>query len=129
MERYELMRKHYGKINIASIPSEVRTIWYTKEQEPDPCEVAEEFRFDNNYGNSGVTSFEHQEFLQFILNKSCLIDRLYEVVYLYFFDNCTFAQIADELNISNARAQQLLAKALRRIRFICGSYGYIHYFD
>lgn len=124
MKRYELMRKHYGKINIASIPSEVRTIWYTKEQEPDPCEVAEEYRFDNDFGNCEIDKIVNRNFLQLLINKSALDERLICVVCLYFFDGFNFSEIADELNISNARAQQLLHKAIFRMRSCCRYYGF-----
>ena len=124
MQRYELMRKHYGKVKLASIPSEVRTIWYTKEQEPDPCEVAEEFRFDNEFGNCELNIYENRDFLQFVMKKSAPNDRLYYVIYLYFYDQCTFSDIAIELGISNARAQQLLYKAIFRIKKCCDHYGF-----
>lgn len=123
MKRYELMRKHYGQIKIASIPSEVRTIWYTKEQEPDPCEVAEEYRFDNDFGNCEITRFQDKALLSFILQKANLSPMQESALLFYYFDNGTLRTAAKELQVTPERVRQILGMALRKLRRACYTFS------
>lgn len=123
MERYELMRKHYGQIKIASIPSEVRKIWYTRDMEPEFCEVAEECRFDNDFGNCEIAQFQDREMLFFILQKSKLTPMQESALLFYYFDNGTLQTAAKELQVTPERVRQILGMALRKLRRACYTFS------
>ena len=75
---------------------------------------------------SGVSSevrLSREKVLSDFMGK--LTDRHREAVNLYYFENRTFEEIGEHLNVSTARARQIVQTALRKMRVIAVRSGYM----
>lgn len=106
------MRKNYGKLQVKTLNSEVYKIWLSRNSELDLCEPI---------GWSWMHQTDTEEYIKrnliiSILKKAELTENEEKVLMAYVIEGATFREIAKELNRTNGRIQQILHKALRKLR-------------
>jgi len=104
---------YWGKLGIAELPSEVRSIWYSRNEEPKPC------------GRPLKRLASETDELEVLADKD-LAHKLIEVtplgeleemvVAMHICAGFTLVEIAEKMNISNTRVAQIFHKAMRKFR-------------
>ena len=104
--------QHYGKLGVASLPSEVKAIWYSRNVEPEPCEPVDTWwPVATDQDLLLVQDFAHR-----LVAITPLTPREEQAVALCVLDNCTLREASMEMGCSADRVRQILEKALRRFR-------------
>jgi hypothetical protein len=104
--------KHYGKLDVVNLPSEVKKIWYSKDVELEPCEP-----IDSYWPTTTDCDLEiKKDFAKRLLDITPLTEQEEKVIYLIVFDNATLREAGKELDKSQERIRQILIKALRKFR-------------
>lgn len=104
---------YWGKLGIASLPSEVREIWYSRNEEPKPCgrplkRLASE--------TDELETFADKDLVYKLIEATPLGEREEMVVAMHICAGFTLVEIAEKLNISNTRVAQIFHKAIRKFR-------------
>lgn len=104
---------HYGKLGVANLPSEVKTIWYSRDVEPDPCEPIDIWW--------PVATDPEQELEQDFARRLIAVTPLTELeeqaIVLCVLGNCTLHDAGEEIGgRSKERVRQILNKAMRKFR-------------
>ncbi len=105
-------RENYGKIGVANLPSEVLSIWYSKDKEPPE---AEGFQLSTFYVDD-MEWLDRKLELEAYLRGTPLTEREQAVIALSFWQGCTLEEIGNHLGSTKERGRQILEKALRKIR-------------
>lgn len=102
---------YYGKIKVASLPSEVKTIWYSKDDEPPLCEP-------HGWSWEQVTEPDHEslDLALKILAVTPLTEREVVAIRLIVLDGCTLEEAGREMDCTRSRVRQIVNKGLRRLR-------------
>lgn len=102
---------YYGKIKVASLPSEVKTIWYSKDDEPPPCEP-------HGWSWEQVTEPDHEslDLALKILAVTPLTEREVVAIRLMVLEGCTLEEAGREMDCTRSRVQQIVNKGIRRLR-------------
>jgi DNA-directed RNA polymerase specialized sigma24 family protein len=104
---------HYGKIGIASLPSEVKSIWYSRHIEPEPCEPVD------TYWPTGTEP--DLVLLQNLVMRLVAITPLTEAeeqaVVLCVLDNCSLREASQEMGLNKEYVRRILMRAMRKFRF------------
>lgn len=106
------MRENYGKLQVKNINREVYKIWLSRNVEPEFCEPV---------GWSWMHQTDPEQYLKRdlimrILEKTELTENEEKVLIACILDNATMREMSIELNRTHARIQQILYKALRKLR-------------
>jgi len=104
--------EHYGRLSIATIPSNVRKIWYSKNIEPEPCELIDFYCPTQTDPDLVI----RQDFARRLIAVTPLTEREQKVVFMCVLDNYTFGEAGDEMSISRERVRQIFAGAMRKFR-------------
>jgi len=104
--------EHYGRLSIATIPSNVRKIWYSKNIEPEPCELIDFYCPTQTDPDLVI----RQDFARRLIAVTPLTEREEKVVFMCVLDNYTFGEAGDEMSISRERVRQIFAGAMRKFR-------------
>ena len=103
---------YYGQLMTETLPSEVKKIWYSRDDELEPLP-------------SWCWSWQHQtdleqveqrELLVKILEATILSDKEAKAIEMVAIGNSTFADLADELDVTDSRAQQIYNNGIRKLR-------------
>jgi len=102
---------YYGKLNSASLPSEVKRIWYSRHDEPPPPEP-------HGWSWEQVTEpdYESADLIRKILNATPLTKRETFAIYHHVVEGYTLDEIGKEFGCCRARVGQIIGKGLRRLR-------------
>lgn len=106
------MKANYGKLQVKNISREVYKIWLSRNVEPEFCEPV---------GWSWMHETDTEEFVKRdliirILQKTKLTENEEKVVFAYVLEGATFREIGKDLNRTDGRIQQILSKALRKLK-------------
>lgn len=103
---------HYGKLGVASLSSEVKAIWYSKDIEPELCEPVDTYwPMQTDPDEWIMKNFAHR-----LVAITPLTEIEEQVVILCVMDNCTLREAGEVMERTPERIRQILAKALRRFR-------------
>ena len=104
--------EHYGRLSIATIPSNVRKIWYSKNIEPEPCELIDFYCPTQTDPDLVI----RQDFARRLIAVTPLTEREEKVVFMCVLDNYTLREAGEEIGVSRERVSQILAGAMRKFR-------------
>jgi DNA-directed RNA polymerase specialized sigma24 family protein len=103
---------YYGQLQTASLPSEVKRIWYSRDEELEPL-PSWRWSFEMQ---TDMEQVEQRELVIKLLETICFTDREDLVVRLIVMDGCTLDEIAQELDVTSERVRQIYMKAMRKAR-------------
>jgi DNA-directed RNA polymerase specialized sigma24 family protein len=102
---------HYGKLMTASLPSEVKNIWYSRNDELPELQPN---------GWSWEQQVEHDfssiELVQKIIAATPLTPRESTAIYLHIIEGYTLDEIGKIIDRSRDRVRQIISCGLRRLR-------------
>jgi RNA polymerase sigma factor (sigma-70 family) len=102
----------YGELQIAAIPSEVRTIWHTRDEElPELPRQGWSWQHEDN-----LDQVERRELLTKILIDAPLTERQELVIRMLVVEELTLVEIGQQLSLSKERVRQIYKVAMRRLR-------------
>lgn len=116
---------YYGQLNIASLPSEIKTLWYTRDEEPPELP---QHRWSWELQDD-MEQVEQRELLEKILEATILTDNEAKSIEMVAIGCATFADLGQEIGVSNARAQQIYNHAIRKLRKIQAGFTGIRHGD
>ena len=103
---------HYGTLGVANLPSEVKAIWYSRDQEPPPCEPVDTWWPMQTDPDLALM----QDFARRLVEATPLTEAEEQAVALCVLDNCTLREAGQEMGRTQERVRQILMKAMRRFR-------------
>ncbi len=102
----------YGQLMTASLPSEVKKIWYSRDEElPELPRQGWSWQHEDN-----MDQVERRELLTKILTDAPLSDRQELVIRLMVVEELTLVEVGQQLSVSGQRVRQIYAQAMRRLR-------------
>ena len=105
--------QHYGKLGVASLSSEVKAIWYSRDVEPDPVEPIDYYWLVATDPDLLLA----QDFAHRLVEVTPLTEQEEHAIALCVLDGCTLKEAGEEMGgRSPERVRQILEKALRRFR-------------
>ena len=104
--------EHYGKLGIATIPSTVRQIWYSKHIEPEPCEPIDSYWPTM----TDPDLILEQDFARRLVEITSLTKKEEQIVILCVLGNCTLEEVSKVIGCSRQRVRQILMKTMRKFR-------------
>lgn len=103
---------HYGKLMTASLPSEVKRIWYSRDEElPELPRHRWSWELQDD-----LEQVEQRQLLEKILEAADLDERHSLVLQRLVLEDCTLEDVGQELGLSRERVRQMEARVLRRLR-------------
>jgi len=103
---------YYGKLMTAQLPSEVKRIWYTRDDElPELPRHRWSFELQ-----SDMEQVEQRELVIKLLEAFCFTDREELVVQMLVMDGATQEEVGKELGVTKERVRQIYMKAMRKAR-------------
>lgn len=112
MNKYGRGSRYYGQLMTASLPSEVKQIWYSKDDQlPELPREGWSWQHEDNHDQ-----LELRNILIKILIDVPLSDREQLVIKLVVIDEFTLKEIGKQFGVSGARVQQIYARAMRKLR-------------
>jgi RNA polymerase sigma factor (sigma-70 family) len=103
---------YYGKLQTASLPSEVKRIWYSRDEElPELPRHRWSFELQ-----SDMEQVEQRELVVKLLETICFTDREDLVVQMLVMDGATLEEAGQELGVTKERIRQIYMKAMRKAR-------------
>lgn len=103
---------YYGRLNVQSIPSEVKKIWYSRDEElPELPRHKWSWQLEDD-----MELFEAKDLLNKILIDAPLSDRQMLVVELWAIEELTYEEISQRLNVTKERVRQIYVRAMRKLR-------------
>ena len=116
---------YYGQLQVTSLPSEVKTIWYSRDDELEPLPS---WRWSWQH-QTDMEQVEQRELAIKILECVRLDDRHQLVLQRRIFEDVTLEDIAQELGVCKERVRQMEAKILRHLRTIQNRFTGINPWD
>jgi RNA polymerase sigma factor (sigma-70 family) len=116
---------NYGKLHTKYICSEVKNIWYSKDEElpdlpklePTPC------------FSTGLNSIENKKIFEFLYKEANLPSNERQVFYMRCVLEMTLQEIAECLFVTRERIRQIEGKALRRLQKVAYLNDIVKYGD
>jgi hypothetical protein len=103
---------YYGKLMTAQLPSEVKRIWYSRDEElPELPRHRWSFELQ-----SDMEQVEQRELVVKLLEAFCFTDREDLVVQMLVMDGATLEEAGQELGVTKERIRQIYMKAMRKAR-------------
>ena len=103
---------HYGKLQTASLPSEVKRIWYSRNDDlPELPRHRWSFEMQTD-----MEQVERRELVIKLLETICFTDREDFVVQMLVMDGATLEEAGQELGVTKERIRQIYMKAMRKAR-------------
>lgn len=103
---------YYGRLNVQSIPSEVKKIWRSRDEE---LEELPRHKWSWQLEDD-MELFEAKDLLNKILIDAPLSDRQMLVVELWAIEELTLEEISQRLNVTKERVRQIYIHAMRKLR-------------
>lgn len=102
---------YYGRLGVKTLPSEVKAIWYSRDDEPPPCEP-------HGWSWEQVTEpdYEALDLIRKILDATPLTERETQAIWLHVIEGSTLDEIGEAMNCTRERVRQIVGKGLRRLR-------------
>lgn len=105
----------YGELQINKASNPIRTLWYSKDEEPEPVEFYQ--LCDREWQDPA----EHERCMDRRLLVCALLDRLddrrRDVLVMHYVDEMTLEEIGQLYSITRERVRQLERDAIRRIKY------------
>ena len=102
----------YGKLMTASLPSEVKQIWYSRDDElPELPQHKWSWQLQDD-----IEQIEMRELVIKILESVALDDRHQLVLLRRIVEEATLEEVGEELGVGKERVRQMEGKVLRRLR-------------
>lgn len=103
---------YYGQLQTASLPSEVKRIWYSRDEElPELPSWRWSFEMQTD-----MEQVERRELVIKLLETICFTDREDLVVRMIVMDGATLEEAGQELGVTKERIRQIYMKAMRKAR-------------
>ena len=111
---------YWGKLGIAELPSEVRQIWYSRNEEPKPCgrplkRLASE--------TDELETFAHKDYAHKLIEITPLTQREEIIIAMHICAGFTLKEVAEALDVTPERIRQIVLKTLRKFRRAVGKLG------
>lgn len=103
---------HYGKLGVTSLSSEIKSIWYSRHIEPEPCEPVDTWWPTQTDPDLWI----RQDFARRLVEITPLTEAQEQVVALCVIGNSTLEDAGEVLGVTRERVRQILAKAMRNFR-------------
>jgi RNA polymerase sigma factor (sigma-70 family) len=104
--------RYYGQLMTASLPSEVKSLWYSRDDElPELPQHKWSWELQDD-----MEQVERRELLTKILTDAPLSDRKALVIELVVIEELTYREIGLRLGVTQERVRQLYLQAMRRLR-------------
>ncbi len=104
--------RYYGQLMTESLPSEVKKIWYSRDDElPELPRHRWSFELQ-----SDMEQVEQRELVVKLLKAFCFTDREDLVVQMLVMDGATLEEAGQELGVTKERVRQIYMKAMRKAR-------------
>ncbi|CAB4141446.1 RNA polymerase sigma-70 like domain [uncultured Caudovirales phage] len=102
----------YGKLMTDTLPSEVKSIWYSRDDElPELPQHKWSWELQDD-----MEQVEHRELLTKILADAPLTDRQWLVVELVVIEELTLREVGQRLDLTQERVRQIYLQAMRKLR-------------
>lgn len=102
----------YGKLQVTSLPSEVKTIWYSRDDElPELPRHLWSWQLQDD-----MSLVEAKDLLFKILADAPLTDREMLAIKLIAHEECTLEEAGEALDCTRERARQIYLKGMRKLR-------------
>lgn len=116
---------YYGQLLVASLPSEVKTLWYTRDDElPELPRHRWSWQLQDD-----MEQVEQRELAIKILELIRLDDRHLLVLQRRIFEEATLDDVGEELGVCKERVRQMENKVLRRLRQVQNRFTGINPWD
>jgi len=103
---------YYGQLQVTSLPSEVKTIWYSRDEElPELPRHLWSWQLQDD-----MSQLEAKDLLFKILDDAPLTDREMLAIKLIAHEECTLEEAGEELDCTRERARQIYLKGMRKLR-------------
>ena len=105
--------EYYGKLGIADLPSEVRQIWYSRNDEPERC------RRPVGAPLAELTEFEvfiAKDYAHELIKITPLTQREEIIIAMHICAGFTLKETAEAMGVTIERIRQIEIKALRKFR-------------
>ena len=103
---------YYGKLMTEQLPSEVKRIWYSRDDElPELPRHRWSFELQ-----SDMEQVEQRELVTKLLEAFCFSDREDMVVQMIVMDGLTLKEAGKELGVTQERVRQIYLRAMRKAR-------------
>lgn len=104
---------YYGQLKTAELPSQVKSIWYSRDDElPDLPTTGNLALFQQTDPDQDLAI----DFARRLVEITPLTDREVVAVRMCVLEDCTLEEAGQELDCTRERVRQILSKALRRFR-------------
>ena len=103
---------YYGRLNVQSIPSEVKKIWRSRD---DELEELPRHKWSWQLQDD-MELFEAKDLLNKILIDAPLSDRQMLVVELWAIEELTLEEISQRIDVTRERVRQIYIHAMRKLR-------------
>jgi RNA polymerase sigma factor (sigma-70 family) len=103
---------YYGRLNVQSIPSEVKKIWRSRD---DELEELPRHKWSWQLEDD-MELFEAKDLLNKILIDAPLSDRQMLVVELWAIEELTLEEISQRIDLTRERVRQIYIHAMRKLR-------------
>ena len=103
---------YYGQLMTASLPSEVKKLWYSRDDELDDL-PSWQWSFEMQ---TDMDHVEQRDLMAKILEQTPLTDREEIVVRMLVIEETTLDDVGLELGVTKERVRQIYLKAIRRLR-------------
>ena len=104
---------HYGKLNTKQLPSEVKTIWYSRNDELPELPTTGMLAI---FGQTDPTEEERIDLARRLVEITPLTDQERVAIQLHVLMDYTLAETGEFLDRTPERVRQIVAKGLRRFR-------------
>jgi RNA polymerase sigma factor (sigma-70 family) len=102
---------HYGKLNTVSLPGAVKAIWYSRDDEPPPCEP-----HGWSWEQTAGLDIETPDLIRKILDATPLTERETQAIWLHVVEGETLDEVGQVMDCTRERVRQIVNKGLRRLR-------------
>lgn len=104
--------KFYGRLNVVSLPSEVKNIWYSRNDElPELPRCGWSWQL-----HTDPEQDERLDLARKIWDATPLTDREMQAIELYILQGETLEDVGLVMNVTRERVRQIVCKALRKLR-------------
>ena len=105
----------YGKLGTNTIASEIRTIWYTKDEEPEPVEFYQ--LCDREWQDPEEVDRALDKRITVLTLMHMLRCRSRNVLIMHYVYEMTLEEIATKLGVTPTRVRQIEVDAIRQLNY------------
>lgn len=103
---------YYGQLMTAILPSEVKKLWYSRDEELEPL-PSWRWSFEMQ---ADMEQLEQRDMLVKILQNTPLTEREELAIRMLVIEEATLDEVGQELNVTKERARQIFLRGIRRLR-------------